>query len=185
MALIYRIWAPDHYHYYFGSTKNLTRRWSRHKLQLSRAIHRNRYMLNVYNLQPIGWNIESIEETPVDTMYIVEQRYLDQHYGQPGCMNLQPIVQALKSTKGYKFTPEQLTRLRESAQARGRDPAIRQKISNTLKSLYEQGKLFIPTTLGYKHTPRALELIRSSAKLREQKKRLAVTSIPSYTVSNT
>jgi group I intron endonuclease len=65
-------------HFYVGSSKNISNRWSRHKSDLRKEKHGNRYLQrawNKYGVENFGFNI--IEETSVENLVEREQYYLD------------------------------------------------------------------------------------------------------------
>ena len=70
-------------------------------------------MINRYHATNDVWLFEMVEEVPVDQLLIVEQKYLNAHYGQPLCMNINPIAAKPPSRKGIKLTSEQRDHLKK------------------------------------------------------------------------
>lgn len=75
-------------HYYGGRTSNFTARLGAHLRDLRAGRHRNPYAQAVFNLNQ-RFEVEHLmvlqsEEDRV----VIEQYWLDVHWGQPGCVNL-------------------------------------------------------------------------------------------------
>lgn len=97
-------------HYYIGRAANFRARWQRHLNQLRSGAHPNQYLLNVY-LQYQRFDPEVlIEEADDRTRQTLEQQWLDQHVGSPGCLNLSRS--SLGVSKGYKHSEETRAKLR-------------------------------------------------------------------------
>lgn len=120
-------------HYYGGRSKNAEQRWSLHLMLLKKHKHYNVYMQAVFD--KYGQRFEPklvICESDPKTLAQIEQDWLDQNFGQPGCVNMSASAQ-------YNPEYEQACQtLSARARARFADPAEREKMS-----LYQKG---IPKT---------------------------------------
>lgn len=132
---IYRITTPSG-EYYIGSSKNIEFRWKNHQLQLKNGTHKNRWMQRKFKVSPDNWTCEVVEEVSVDQLLIAEQKYLDEHHGLPGCMNVNP-----QASKGPAFTkenaqnPEWRRKQKAAAQLKYKDPLYLRKLSESRKEL--------------------------------------------------
>lgn len=97
-------------HYYIGRAANFRARWQRHLNQLRSGAHPNQYLLNVYLLHQRFDPEVLIEEADDGTRQTLEQQWLDQHVGSPGCLNLSRS--SLGVSKGYKHPEGAKTRIR-------------------------------------------------------------------------
>lgn len=84
---LYRLSLSDT-HYYVGRASNFRARWQDHLRDLKKGTHSNPHMQRVYNLHhrlapEILFHISSHELRVVG-----EQTLLDNHLGQPGCLNI-------------------------------------------------------------------------------------------------
>jgi group I intron endonuclease len=76
---IYKIVNKINGKYYIGSSKNIYKRWSNHKLLLKQNIHPNKHFQsawNQYGRDNFEFNI--IEKIDESQLLIVEQKYLDE-----------------------------------------------------------------------------------------------------------
>jgi len=102
---IYKITAPDG-HYYIGSTVNFQKRIKDHFRFLENGNKakkdHNYYWQNVYNNNPNWvWNYELIEKVNCSALLEeIEQKYLNEHFGKPLCMNVNPFAIKPPSRKG-------------------------------------------------------------------------------------
>lgn len=111
-------------HYYGGRSKNVKKRCQKHLTLLRAGQHPNTYMQAVFN--KYGQHFESELVTPEEdptVLVLVEQSWLDQHFGQPGCVNISASAQY---NPEYKQTCQTLS---ERAHARFSDPAERERMS--------------------------------------------------------
>jgi len=105
VSCIYKIISPDNY-YYIGSTKDLSERFNMHLRNLKNGTHHNKYMQNCYNKYPVGWQCIMLEEVKdIKSLTEIEQKYINEHYKQPGCMNLSSIAGKPLAYKGMKKRP--------------------------------------------------------------------------------
>jgi group I intron endonuclease len=114
---------------YVGSSKDIERRWVRHREMLNGGTHDNKHLNNAWNKYGAGsFEFVVVEVTPADHIYIAEQRYLDiarlspsqyynTQYDARGKARVGKLIS--QSIKGRKFTD-----------------AHRQKIGNALKGRY-------------------------------------------------
>lgn len=165
-------------HYYIGRAANFRARWQRHLNQLRSGAHPNQYLLNVY-LQHQRFDPEVlIEEADDGTRQTLEQQWLDQHVGSPGCLNLSRS--SLGVPKGYKHPEGAKTRIRgrvptdearrnmsEAGKKRVWTEETKARISASLTGqkrpwTSERNK----ATAGWVHTEEARERIRAANKAR-------------------
>jgi len=83
---VYVIWLSDT-HYYGGRCRSFAVRWKTHLYTLQRGTHHNRQMQTFYN-QQLQFRPEVVEELPPCMQEEGEQRWLDAHWGKPGCLNV-------------------------------------------------------------------------------------------------
>lgn len=75
-------------HYYGGRAKHFKVRWRRHLTALQKGSHTNAYMQSVFNKYE-RFDPEILRPIPsLEGMIEAERTWLDQHFGQPGCLNL-------------------------------------------------------------------------------------------------
>ena len=75
---IYKIINKVNGKYYVGSSNNIIRRWTEHKLELSKNRHNNDYLQKSYNKHGINdFDFIIIEKVSVDKLIETEQKYLD------------------------------------------------------------------------------------------------------------
>jgi hypothetical protein len=75
-------------HYYGGRSSNLKRRWKSHLQALQAGTHNNERMQAVFNLYGHFEPEVLIAAGPDVDLKAEEQRWLDGHFRQPGCVNL-------------------------------------------------------------------------------------------------
>lgn len=86
---IYRIVCVKNGRYYFGSSKNIYRRWITHKSALRLRKHRNPIIQRSWNKHgESSFRIELIEQTLEEKLLEVENIYLKKHVGKSNCMNI-------------------------------------------------------------------------------------------------
>lgn len=82
---IYRIDIGPHF--YYGSSRNISRRISSHKNGLSTGRHKNLRMLRAFKVyESFSWKI--ILKCQESELLVREQAYLDRYYGLRECLNL-------------------------------------------------------------------------------------------------
>jgi group I intron endonuclease len=83
---VYRITIGGQ-HIYVGSSTCLSRREYQHLLLLKKGKHGNTYMQNAWNKhQAIVFEV--LERCEIDAVIALEQKYLDEVFGQELCMNI-------------------------------------------------------------------------------------------------
>jgi len=103
---IYKITCNDNKKYYIGSSVDIQKRWCRHKRELNRNIHTNKYLQNAWNKYGNNsFTFEVICECCEDTLLIIEQQYLDntQCYDKSIGFNVCTIVGPPPKPKTSKF----------------------------------------------------------------------------------
>lgn len=84
---LYVIWFSDT-HYYGGRAVDFRQRWARHLRGLKKGTHPNPHMQAVYNIHGrFEPSVLTVIQTKDDAQP-VEQAWLDQNFGLPGCLNL-------------------------------------------------------------------------------------------------
>jgi group I intron endonuclease len=114
---VYLIVHRDTGRVYVGSTSNLSKRWSRHRIELRNGTHRNRHLQaawNRYGEAAFDWRVLAIIEP--DQRFWLEQRAVD---ALKACdpahgFNKAEDVQAAYGSRGHAQTPEHRRRLSES-----------------------------------------------------------------------
>ncbi len=89
MTGIYKINIQDKY--YIGSSQNVDARIKSHRHYLYTGGHVNRYMQNAYNKHQ-NLTYEILEECSIGDLLSLEQKYIDLHYDNASCMNLNEIT---------------------------------------------------------------------------------------------
>ena len=90
---VYKLTAPDG-SYCIGSTKDLYKRYRQHLDNLRNGRHSNTLIRHKHRIHPDWiWKYELIEATDhIDNLLTIEQKHLDIHYGQLGCINRVPVA---------------------------------------------------------------------------------------------
>jgi group I intron endonuclease len=100
---IYKILSPTG-SYYIGSTKNFRRRMFQHFRDLRLNCHTNIRLQNTYNKYPgFNWIFEAFESVNVVSLLDVEQKYLNEHFGNEKCININSFACKPPIGKGKKF----------------------------------------------------------------------------------
>jgi len=113
-AGIYRIYWENNPYFYYGQAVNLSRRKSTHLNSIKNGIHKNAKMQSIYNKYG-DFVFEPIVYCDTKHLDFIEQRYLDEFFGNPNCCNLCPKAE---SSKGRKLTEKGLAAIREAAKNR-------------------------------------------------------------------
>ena len=72
---------------YFGSSKNVENRLKDHEKHLKLGKHGNKKMQDVYNKHQ-SFDAYCVCETELNNRFIVEQDYINTHYGLKECLNI-------------------------------------------------------------------------------------------------
>jgi len=145
---IYRIRLSERHHY-GGSTKSFRGRWYEHLRTLKNGTHKNPHMQAVFN-QHQRFEPEILEVIPdLAGRILAEQVWLEANFGNPGCVNIQPLAEAppmegrthteaskakmSARKKGIPLTPEHCKSLSEAQTRRHQETPMteetRQKIA--------------------------------------------------------
>jgi len=122
MKVIYAISCGDKY--YIGSASNWDRRMKEHKYALKHNKHINKFMQNVYNKHGEEFQYKILEKVEGD-LYEREQVFIDRHFDDPKCMNLNPNAShptpnenswaaCVKANTGAKRTDEACKKMSEA-----------------------------------------------------------------------
>lgn len=110
---LYIIWFSDT-HYYGGRTKDYKGRWCRHLYNLRRGKHVNRHMQSVFNKHGQRFEPEVITDFVTEAEQVeAEQRWLDIHHGQNGCVNLSKSADS-GMMRGRRHTEESKQKMRDA-----------------------------------------------------------------------
>ena len=86
---IYRIVCVKNGRYYFGSSKDIQKRWSWHRYALRRGNHHNIHLQRTYDKYgEEEFRFELVEMVSKDKLVSVEQLYLVEHVGKSNCFNI-------------------------------------------------------------------------------------------------
>ena len=97
-------------HYYGGRAGRMRSRWGSHLWHLRRGSHPNPYMQSVYNIYQ-RFEPEVLKQIPIEQHQTEEQQWLDEHFGQPGCVNLNPSADNVRT--GQKHSEETKRKMSE------------------------------------------------------------------------
>ena len=118
---------------YIGQSKNIAKRWQRHKVELKNNKHGNEYLQRAYNKYGAdNFKFEVIEECTVDIIDDREKHYIEHYdslaqnngynllYGGPVNRGANPLtkIKMHNIMKGKKFTAEHLENLRKANKAK-------------------------------------------------------------------
>lgn len=111
---IYKIYWKNNPYYYYGQAVDLNRRKSSHIESIRKNKHKNPKMQSVYNKYGdfVFMPIVLCETKHLD---FLEQRYLDEHFGNDFCCNLCPKS---FSSKGRVYSDKGLKAIQEAAKNR-------------------------------------------------------------------
>jgi len=91
------------HHYYIGSSSNIEQRIQQHRYGLLKGTHCNNRVQNAWNkYQTLDYSV--LEECAEEVLLRAEQKYLDEHFGKSGCMNLSPLAD--RPPTYYELSPE-------------------------------------------------------------------------------
>ena len=116
---IYRIVCVKNGRYYYGSAKNIYRRWLTHKSALRRHGHSNSIVQRTWN--KYGENLFRCELTEIvaeHKLLEVEDVYLKEHVGKPNCMNI--AMNAAAPMLGRKMSKETRRKMSESGKGKNK-----------------------------------------------------------------
>ena len=123
---VYVLWLSDS-HYYGGRAKEFKTRWRNHLRDLRAGKHENPRVQAVFKkygqFEPRV--ILALEDASFEALKDAEQKWLDEHFRKPGCMNLSPFADG-----GCAFRSEE-TRRKMSA-TRASRPDLVEKAQESL-----------------------------------------------------
>lgn len=131
---IYRIVCVKNGRFYYGSSKDIWYRWQRHLSDLHRHCHSNQILQRCFDKYgERSLRIELVEQIPLPNLRDVEQKYLNEHFGKPNCMNLAPITNnALFGLwLGKTHSEESKQKMQIAATGRKLSEETRQKIAES------------------------------------------------------
>lgn len=146
-AGIYRIWLSP-IHYYIGRASNCRIRWMRHLRELNKKTHPNAHMQSIFNIRGEFTPEVVVSILPNTDNFIVdvEQQWLDEHYGNPNCVNTcKSAIGVMTGRKmaeetrlkmiGRKISPEAIKKTADALRGRKRSPETVKKVSESLKGI--------------------------------------------------
>ena len=116
---------------YVGSAVDLRSRESGHRTTLIKGTHRNLYMQNAWNKYGV-MSFEILEYCEVPDTIVLEQKYLDEVFGQKNCMNILPTA---GSRYGFKASAESCKKLSDSIMGHPVTKETRNKIRESVGRL--------------------------------------------------
>jgi len=142
---IYRIVCVKNGRYYFGSAKNITKRWDIHKSRLRMESHDNPIIQRSWNKHgENSFRIELIECVNDENKLLeVEQKYLDKHVNKSNCMNI--AKSATAPMMGRKHTDESKRKMVKSHPPH-ESPNYGNPLSPETKKKISEAKKGKPTT---------------------------------------
>lgn len=161
---IYRIVCIKNGRYYYGSSKNIAGRWYTHQSRLRKKEHHNSIMQNAWNKHgEQSFRVEIVEHVSEEKLIEVEQKYLNEYFGKPNCMNVAKDASA--SARGITRTTEQRKKISEALKGKSPSPETRRKISESLKGgkhSAERSKKISESLKGRKHSAEHCKKISDS-----------------------
>ena len=198
---IYKIECRHSSRYYLGRSIDVDKRFTAHKRNLEKHNHHNSNLQELWDTYgPESLVLSVIEECPPDELQSLEQQYINEHYGDPLCINESPyagggylhcseisarISKALKGRKKSEATKRKIS-LAKKGQKHTEEQ--KKKISDSMKRAYAEGRAVshgFPEGmncanyghLGKKHTPEAIAKIKA-ARARQPDPRLGKKHTP-------
>jgi group I intron endonuclease len=111
---IYRLYWDNNDYYYYGQAVDLQRRKGTHKESASKNKHRNPKIQAIVNKYGM-FKFQIIVHCRNEHLDFLEQRYIDEHFGNQWCCNICPTA---SSSKGRVYTGAVLEAMRERAKNR-------------------------------------------------------------------
>ena len=126
---------------YIGSSYDARRRQISHQYRLSKNIHENPHLQNAWNKYgPQSFEFMTVEETPLDCLLKVEQKYLDEAKTKPDeYYNI--CFDASSNRLGTKHTEESKRLMSEKKKEMWRTASHREKIEGVLKTVSHREKI--------------------------------------------
>lgn len=104
--------STDTHYYYGGRSHRCQDRWGQHHRSLLRGMHKNRHMQAVFDRHKVFEPVLLVPVVPEPEQMVVEQQWIDAHYGKPGCVNLSNSANT-GWPRGRRHTEETRQKLRE------------------------------------------------------------------------
>lgn len=133
---VYRIWLSDR-HYYIGRSSDIEGRCSGHLKMLRKQTHPNPRMQAAFNKHG-GFRYEVVEVLSPEQAKVLEQSLIDEHLGQPSCLNICPSSE-IPTRKGLRNTPEHNAKISSAKLGVSLSPDARQNISSAQKQRFANG----------------------------------------------
>lgn len=132
-------------HYYGGRSKDFRVRWRDHLRALEAGVHGNRRMQAVYNIHKQFEPEAVVPWTEGLDLKEAEQRWLDENYGKPGCVNLLATSDGGGAASlGRKNTEETKQLMSRSAKARAAaHPTAHGEDTRKLISTQQKGRVWV------------------------------------------
>lgn len=154
---IYKLYWEESGYFYIGQSINVQNRFNRHRHLMKEGKNKSGFIQNIYNKHGFPEFI-ILEECSYDDLNNREQHYLDLHFDDEKCCNLNKNA---ISSKGYKYSEETKQRMRilkANTYKRGKDNPcygrkasleVRKKMSEAHKgSKSIQSKIVLDTNTG-------------------------------------
>jgi len=131
---IYRIVCVKNGRYYYGSSKNIFKRWDVHKCSLRKNSHCNSIIQRSWNKHGEStFRIELEKLVEEARLFEVEQVYLDEHVGKSNCMNINSVAQGGSSFTGRKHSLKSRKKMSEAKKGKTHSLETRKKMSEAKK----------------------------------------------------
>jgi len=127
---IYSITSKTNFKVYFGSSKDIHKRWGDHQRDLRHNRHSNSHLqnhVNKYGLNDLVFALEEVEPDPVLRLGL-EQLMITALYGE-GCFNCAAHVGSPGGPRGVPKTPEHKAKIAASNKGQKRSPETKSRLS--------------------------------------------------------
>lgn len=96
---------------YVGSAVNLYQRWATHKNRLNDGVHHCKNLQEIWTgLGEAGFEFQVLELCDREELLFKEQELLDEMFGKPWCLNLNPIAASRLGTKASEETRRKMSK---------------------------------------------------------------------------
>jgi group I intron endonuclease len=109
---VYKLFIPGGSKFYIGSSSNLQKRITRHKLDLLKDKHPNRHLQNSFNKHGKVFIVEILEEVSNEADLDTREQYYIDTFGFHNLINKCPVAY---STRGRKASAETIEKIRENS----------------------------------------------------------------------
>lgn len=117
---IYKLSWEESGYFYIGQSIDIQNRFNRHKHLIINNKNKSGFIQNVYNKYGMP-SFEILEECLYDDLNAREQHYLDLHFDDDKCCNLNKNAVSSKGHKYSKETIERIKTLRKDSYKKGED----------------------------------------------------------------